>query len=182
MPVQQLLQPAQGRHMGYALVLPLFGEFPALEDLIQVLPHRLFDEQGLGVLGQHPHGAGDFQLPPIGLPQAGEQLEAGGLPGAVAPQQSEEFPLPQGQGEALDHIRQVLVILEPQLAPPQHHIAALWKLWFRAQRFDFLPACETGQPLPALPDGDRAGGAVVHGCPDPHGGGHGQEHGMSALP
>lgn len=78
-----------------------------LTDFLEILPHRLFEENGLGILGQQRHimaiegvalvvadfFAADRHPAAIGLVQSRQDAQGSGLAGAVAAQDAEGFPL-----------------------------------------------------------------------------------------
>ena len=181
MPVQQLFQTAQRHRPGDLFLLRGPGQRPALQKLEKVLTHRLFHKQGLGVLGQNAQPAHRLQLPAAGLQQAGEQLQAGGLAGAVPPQQGQKFPPPHRKGQALHHVGQVLFILEPQVPGGDGGLRRIGVPLLLRERSRGVSGGETAQPVPSLPDGDGAGGGIPHRRPDAHGCGHGLEHGVARV-
>ena len=113
--VQQFSQTAQGGHIGHLGVRVFLRQLFALQNLIQILADGLFYKQSLGILRQHPHASDALNLSPVGLCEPRQQLQAGGLAGAVAAQQSQEFAFFERERQPFYHIRQVLLILEPQL-------------------------------------------------------------------
>ncbi len=96
-PVQQSFQLTQGGHIGHQPILLRPAFFLPLQNFVKVLPDGLFYKQRLRVLGQHPYAAVKADVPAIRLAQAGQQLQRGGLAGAVSAQQGEEFPFPHFQ-------------------------------------------------------------------------------------
>ena len=86
MPVEQFLQTAQPHRPSDPLLLRLSGESPALENLNEVLPDAFLHKKRLGILRQHTYPPNQLHLPPVRLLESGQQLQAGGLSGAVAAQ------------------------------------------------------------------------------------------------
>ena len=112
-----LLQPHQVQHIGNPLA-DLLGAGPhGPHDEFQILIHRLLLNQS-EVLEDHPQGPphqGDLLIrniadgepvdhdpPGAGLHLAGQELDNGGLSGAGGPHQKDEFPILNGQADALD--------------------------------------------------------------------------------
>ena len=85
-PVEQFLQTAQPHRPSDPLLLRLSGESPALENLNEVLPDAFLHKKRLGILRQHTYPPNQLHLPPVRLLESGQQLQAGGLSGAVAAQ------------------------------------------------------------------------------------------------
>ena len=174
-PVQQVLQAAQGRHPGHPLLLPGAGCFRAGEYLKQVLPDRFLHKQGLGILGQHPHASPKGNFAPLGLFHAGQQPQGGAFSRAVAAQQGQELPPAQGQVQPLYNVRAVRLIPEPH-PPGRYHRLPPGVRLLPGQGAQRTLRGISAQKVPPLPDGDGAGGLRLHRGPDAHGGGHGQEH------
>ena len=179
--VQQGRQAAEG----HRLLQPLFPQgglqLLAVKCLVQVLADGLFHEQGLRVLRQDADTAGALHRAAVGRQRSAEQVERGALAGAVAAQQGKQFSLIHGEIQALHHVRQIRLVAEPEALRRQDGAAVGVRLRFGQgqQRVLRRPAV---QEVPALPHGDGGGISAVDGGPDPHGGGHGQEHAVSPAP
>ena len=111
MPVQQLLQTAQRRHMG-CFLFPL--RVLLRKQFEKILPHGFLDEQRLRVLRENAHRAVELHHAPIGLQQARQQLQRRRFSRPVSAQKRQKFALFDGQRQSLDHVRRVLFILEPK--------------------------------------------------------------------
>ena len=174
--VQKLRQAAQGDHPLQRRVLPLCPG----QDLQQILPDGGADKQRLRILRQHAHGPPHLQLAPPGLFQPGQQLQAGGLAGAVAPQKRQQLSPAHLQRKALHHIRPILIIFEPKL-PGGDQRFRLRRGPLLRKRLQRVRRRIVQQPAPPVPHGDRAGRPGIHSAPDPHGGRHGKKHGAAGA-
>ena len=177
MPVEQFLQTAQPQRPSDPLLLRLSGESPALENLNEVLPDAFLHKKRLGILRQHTYPPNQLHLPPVRLLESGQQLQAGGLSGAVAAQQGQKLAPPQGEAQTLHHVRQLFFVFEPQTFRRDGRFIRICAARLRRQLHQGVSIRELRQPIPALPHRDRAVSARIRrGCPDPHRGRHGQEH------
>ena len=175
MAVQQRRQAAE-RHRLLHPLLPQVGGYPlSVKGLIQILADGLFHKQRTGILRQHAHTPDTAHRAAIGRQRTAEQVERGGLARAVSAQQCQKLPLIHGEVKPLYHVRGLRLIAEPQALRRQHRAAAPVRLLRRQgqQRVICPPAV---QEVPSLPDGDGRGIVACHRGPDPHGGGHGEEH------
>ena len=181
-PVQKGGQAAQSGDALYQRLLLLSGRFRAAEYLKEILPHRPLEKQRLGILGQMAHLAPDLHRAPVGGAQTGYDPQGGGFTGAVSAQQRIEFPLVQCEGETLYNVVPVLVVAEPQVVTGQGNVAAAGGRRLLLQRQQRLLPGAPGQKVRPVPHGERAGQSRFHPGPDPHGGGHGQEHSAAPVP
>ena len=169
MPVQKALQTAEGRH------LPC----PGLGHRQQLLPDTVVHQKHLGVLGQGRNfRAGGDALAPVGLSGAAEYAQGGALSGAVAAQDGQQLAGIGLQVHTLENIGAVLFVAVPDL--PQLHAGLGIGLMPGAVRHLLQRGVlgKGSQGISSVADGHGTVTVEAHTAPDPHGGGHGQEHGV----
>ena len=144
-------------------------------DLGKVLAHGFLGKKRLHLLRQKRRFAGDADLSAIGLLQARQQPERGGLARAVAAEDGEKLAPPHRQLQPAQHVRRVRRIAEPRIR--DGHDRLLRWCGQRALRhaLEGVRGGKVCQPVPPLPHGDGTGKVVLHRRPHAHGGGHGAE-------
>ena len=163
--------------------------------LREVFPHGLFHKQTLGVLRQHGNAAAEELLravflhrlaeepdfPAVWAADAADGLERCGLASTVAAENGVNFPGGDLRGHAAQDVPAVFFIPEPQFLQAQRRIFDFRR---GARRFG-LELRRGGefaaQPIPSLPDGQRAFSGAACAVKDAHGRGHGGEHGILLL-
>ena len=111
--VQQLGEAAERGNARHGVRLLRRGTGVAAQALAQVLAHGLFHKNRLRVLRQQPDIAGAAHLAAVRRTEPGEQAQRRGLARAVAAEQSEKLPAPDGEVQPAHDVGSVLLIAEP---------------------------------------------------------------------